>query len=102
MKYDKDYPNDADYKKMYLTMYNAASDAFKVLLHDDIAAASYIIIKAQLLCEEIYVSGKYPDKKAIEEQNDAAKEYLKYEMLAKKLEKENSQNKEADDKQTEI
>ena len=41
-----------DYKKMYLTMVNAAEDAIRLLPE---GAARELLIEAQRRCEEIYV-----------------------------------------------
>ncbi len=46
-----------DYKKMYLTMFNATEDAINAL--ENVRQA---LINAQRECEELYISGQDQDK----------------------------------------
>ena len=46
-----------DYKKMYLTMFNATEDAINAL--ENVRQA---LIQAQRECEELYISGPAQDK----------------------------------------
>ena len=50
------YEFDADYKKMYLTMFNAATDATNELLRLNIGKANTILIAAQAKCEDIFLN----------------------------------------------
>ena len=47
----------ADYKKMYLTMFNATEDAINAL-----ESVRQALINAQRECEELYISAPEPDK----------------------------------------
>ncbi|MCI9507818.1 MAG: hypothetical protein HFF62_14855 [Oscillospiraceae bacterium] len=49
----------ADYKKMYLTMFNATEDAINAL--ENVRQA---LINAQRECEELYISGPAQDKES--------------------------------------
>lgn len=49
-----------DYKKMYLTMFQASEDAINLL------------IQAQRRCEELYMASPEPDIKALEHENRPA------------------------------
>ncbi len=49
-----------DYKKMYLTMFQASEDAINLL------------IKAQQACEELYMSSPETEIKALEQKNRPA------------------------------
>ena len=51
------YEFDVDYKKMYLTMFNAATDAVDELLKLNVGNASAILISAQAKCEDLFVEG---------------------------------------------
>lgn len=44
-----------DYKKLYLTMFNAATDAVEKLACGDGAGAEAILIAAQQRCEDMYI-----------------------------------------------
>lgn len=48
----------ADYKKMYLKMFNAAEDMINTMEQSaaDLTAASKILIAAQQACEEMYMA----------------------------------------------
>ena len=48
-----------DYKKMYLTMFNATEDAINAL--ENVRQA---LINAQRECEELYISGQDQDKES--------------------------------------
>ena len=48
-----------DYKKMYLTMFNATEDAINAL--ENVRQA---LINAQRECEELYISGPEQDKES--------------------------------------
>ena len=48
-----------DYKKMYLTMFNATEDAINAL--ENVRQA---LINAQRECEELYISGPAQDKES--------------------------------------
>jgi len=50
------YEFDTDYKKMYLTMFNAATDATNELLRLNIGKASVILISAQAECEKMFMT----------------------------------------------
>ena len=50
------YEFDTDYKKMYLTMFNAATDATNELLRLNIGKASAILISAQAECEKMFMT----------------------------------------------
>ncbi|MBR2028661.1 MAG: hypothetical protein IKA10_06725 [Oscillospiraceae bacterium] len=65
------YEFDADYKKMYLTMFNAATDAANELVRFNIGRASEILISAQEKCEDIFVdSAEDSDEEYIEKETD--------------------------------
>ena len=49
------YEFDADYKKMYLTMFNAATDAVNELLRFNMGSAAATLISAQAKCEDMFV-----------------------------------------------
>ena len=42
-----------DYKKMYLHLFNAVTDALKLLPEDNRAAQ--LLLTAQMVCEELYI-----------------------------------------------
>ena len=48
-----------DYKKMYLTMFNATEDAINAL--ENVRQA---LIQAQQDCEELYISAPEPDEES--------------------------------------
>ena len=48
-----------DYKKMYLTMFNATEDAINAL--ENVRQA---LINAQRECEELYISAPEPDEES--------------------------------------
>ena len=47
-----------DYQKLYLLMFNAATDAIDLLDMDCASTAREILITAQKTAEEIYICGK--------------------------------------------
>ena len=52
------YINEGLYKKLYLHLFNAVTDALERLRRQDAASAQQILIKAQQDCEEIFISGR--------------------------------------------
>ena len=52
-----DYTNryEPDYKKMYLMLFNAITDALRLLEENDITGASVKLYAAQYLAEEEYI-----------------------------------------------
>lgn len=50
------YINEGLYKKLYLHLFNAVTDALERMNRLDYASAEYILKKAQQDCEEIYIS----------------------------------------------
>ena len=44
------------YKKLYLSLFNAVSDALRALEDYDAVACRRILMEAQKNCEEIYIS----------------------------------------------
>ena len=46
----------ADFKKMYLTLFNAITDALAFLNRGDVLAAKQILITAQQETEEMYIN----------------------------------------------
>ena len=55
-----DYTNryEPDYKKMYYMLFNAITDALRLLEENDITGASVKLYTAQYLAEEEYISGE--------------------------------------------
>ena len=49
---------DSGYRKMYLVLFNAITDAVQSLNHQNIGRAKDILIQAQQEAEEIYISGE--------------------------------------------
>ena len=45
-----------DYSKMYLVMFNAATDAVNALQEGGVSTAASILIAAQQRCEELYLA----------------------------------------------
>ena len=52
-----------DYQKMYLTLFNAVTDAIKGIEDWNIGAAKEILIRAQQDAEELYISGEIEQPK---------------------------------------
>ena len=50
------YEFDADYKKMYLTLFNAVTDATDELAKLNIGNAKSILVAAQAKCEDIFLN----------------------------------------------
>ena len=50
------------YKKMYLSLFNAVTDALHQLDYLDPVQCRKILMDAQQKCEEIYISGKKTEK----------------------------------------
>lgn len=50
-----EYKFDANYKKMYTTLFNAVTDAVEQMNCGNIVMAKYLLQKAQDSCEEIFV-----------------------------------------------
>ena len=46
----------ADYKKMYLTLFNAITDGLEALTKGDILAAEQLLMAAQQQTEEMYMA----------------------------------------------
>ena len=59
----------ADYAKMYKILFNACTDATAALARGEIARADYLLKRAQLQTEAVYVS----EKPAIQIRNDKKK-----------------------------
>lgn len=49
-----------DYKKMYLTLFNALTDAIEQLERADYGSAREILIRAQQQTEEIFIESEDP------------------------------------------
>ena len=50
-----DYTFDADYKKMYITLFNAVTDALEQMEKQNFGIAADIIKNAQIKCEDIFI-----------------------------------------------
>ena len=50
------YINDGLYKKMYLKLFNAVTDAVELLSKGKFLAARTLLIEAQRDCEELYIT----------------------------------------------
>jgi len=48
----------SNYEKMYYMLFNAITDALKLLEHDDVAGASVKLANAQYFAEEEYISAE--------------------------------------------
>ena len=55
------------YRKMYLHLFNAVTDAVRLLGAGQTQAAALLLEKAQQDCEELYISGKTLPPKEREE-----------------------------------
>lgn len=47
--------NMEDYRKMYLQLFNAVTDALEEIEKMDFGAAREILVRGQLTCEEVYL-----------------------------------------------
>ena len=67
------YEFDADYKKMYFTLFNAVTDATEELVKLNIGNAKSILIAAQEKCEDMFLDYGEEDEE-IEAETDAETE----------------------------
>ena len=58
MKFESDEKDDADYKKMYLTLFNGITYALSQIKRMNFGRARDILMDVQKEAEEIYITGK--------------------------------------------
>lgn len=49
------YEFDADYKKMYMKLFNAVTDGINEMERKNFLSAKFILLKAQADCEEMFM-----------------------------------------------
>ncbi len=51
------YEFEADYKKMYLTLFSAVTESIEQIHRHNYTFAQFVLQQAQADCEEIYING---------------------------------------------